>query len=89
MRLYPERATSMKLSNCRSGSSEAKIGAGYGIEIGPTALEVMPGAFHDYQCGRTGDRGQGVLHLWNRSERVLGSLDEKRPCAKIGKVGCP
>ena len=79
----------MKLSICRSGSSEAKIGADYGIEIEPSTLQVVPGAFDDNQGMRSVDRAQRVLHLWNRSERVLGSLDEKRPRAKLGKVVCP
>jgi hypothetical protein len=72
MRLHPEHATGMKISICRSGSPEAKIGAEYGIEIEPSTLQVMPSAFDDNHSVRSGDRGQGVLHLRNRSERVLG-----------------
>jgi hypothetical protein len=89
MRLYPERAIGMKLSNSQRGSSEAKIGAHHWIEIEPSTLQVVPSALDDDQGVRSGDRGQGVLHLWNRSERVLGPLDEQRPRAKLGKVGCP
>ncbi len=89
MRRHPERAGGMKLSICRSGSSEAMIGADYGIEIEPPTLQVVPGVFDDNRGVRSGNRAQGVLHLWNRAERVLRSLDEKRPCAKLGKVGSP
>ena len=89
MRLHPQRGDRHELSTCRSGSSEAKIGADYGIEIEPSTLQVVPSAFDDNQGIRSRDRAQGVLHLWNRSERVLGSLDEKRPRAKLGKVGRP
>ncbi len=89
MRLRLERAIGMKLSICRSDSSEAKIGAHHRIEIEPPTLQVVPGVFDDNQSVRSGNRAQGALQLWNQSERVLGSLDEKRPCAKLGKVSCP
>jgi hypothetical protein len=49
----------------------------------------MPCALDDDQGVRSGDHAQGVLHLRDRSERVFGPVDEKRPRAKLGKVGCP
>ena len=66
MRLRPERATGMKLSICRSGSSEAKIGAHHRIEIEPATLQVVPGAFDDNQGVRGGSSGsdQNSIEFW-------------------------